>query len=775
MKAPAFAKQRPLVACAVCYGAGVFAGGMWWGFAWLIPGAGLVFALAAVALVYRKAAAVAAAFFFLGVLLAGLAANPALPKAGKYQIQGRVTGEAVRRESDGRITVKLTDVTAENEQGARHIKAAHWTYYPGKDAILPMDGQTVSFSGNLYHPSPQRNPFGSDFKAFLLQKGITVGISGARELSFSPQEQILPESPWMRARLYLSKQFDRFLGDDSGLAKALIIGMREDISEETRISFRDAGVAHVLAVSGLHVSLLVGILCAALRKLRLSPRALFVLFLVLLLAYCRLLDFSASIVRASIITLIYLLGQALHRRVDPLTSLAAAFLAILLFWPLELFNLGFQLSFLAVAGIITLGDSLMALYARWEKRRHPHQYITNIVAAYITTLSASAFTLLPLACAFHAFSLAGLLISPIAIAGVGLLMVLYLAGLLISLISLPLAQFVAWPIVKLTQLYESMVAWTAELPCAVLRLPSPAWWQALMVMALLILLTRYVLLKPRWRMACAWVMVVLLAGIPLLPRHDPVRYMQLDAGTADSAVILDGEKTLVIDTGEHGRDLASFVLSTGRRIDLLLLTHLHADHMAGLEQLLKEEVPIGKILMASGALEAEVSASSLQWLDVARERGIAVGFLGAGDEISLNRVRGKVLWPYHGAAYPGLDANANSLVMLWDLDGVSLLSTGDVGAAYSHYLTASAQVLKVPHHGSRHDATEALIAMVNPEIAIITASGTQPDRYYQAASRILNAGACYAVTGETGAVTITCQDGLAEVTGHLKGGLIHGL
>jgi hypothetical protein len=68
-----------------------------------------------------------------------------------------------------------------------------------------------------------------------------------------------------------------------------------------------------------------------------------------------------------------------------------------------------------------------------------------------------------------------------------------------------------------------------------------------------------------------------------------------------------------------------------------------------------------------------------------------------------------------------------------------------------------------------------LIAMVNPEIAIITASSTQPDRYHQAAGRLLNIGACYAVTGETGAVTITCQDGLAEVTGHLKGGLIHGL
>ena len=141
----------------------------------------------------------------------------------------------------------------------------------------------------------------------------------------------------------------------------------------------------------------------------------------------------------------------------------------------------------------------------------------------------------------------------------------------------------------------------------------------------------------------------------------------------------------------------------------------------------------------------------------------ALGAVAAAPELKLR------------AAYPGLPANANSMVTLWDLDGVSLLNTGDIGAEYSQYLGLSAQVMKLPHHGSRHDATQALITRVSPEVALITASGTQPERYQAAGQRLLEAGAAYLITGETGAVTLTIQDGQAHVTGHLEGGTIHGL
>ncbi|MDD4081135.1 MAG: ComEC/Rec2 family competence protein [Eubacteriales bacterium] len=779
MTSRAFHIQRPLATCAVFYGAGVLAGGVWLGFSWLLPAIGLICGLAA-AILLRKSAGLrilstAAAFFFLGVWLSGLAVNPALPPEGKYLVTGRVAGEAVLRETDGRVTARLDDVAVSDETGSYQAMSAYWTYYPGEDAIMPKDGQTAYFEGTLYHPSPQQNPYGFDFKAFLLQKGITVGISGARELAFGPAIQAEHQSPWLRARVYLAERFDSFLGGHAGLAKALIIGDRDGLSEETTTNFRDAGAAHVLAVSGLHVSLMASMAYFVLRRFSLSHRALFVVFAVLLLAYCRLLDFTPSIVRASILTLVYLLGRAMRRRVDPLTSLAAAFLLILLARPLDLFNLGFQLSFLAVLGLVTLGDSLMALYRRWAKRRRLPAFAEKLASAYAATFSASAFTALPVVASFHSFSLVGLIISPLAIAGVGVLMGVYLAGLLLSIIYLPLAQALAWPVIQFTLLYEGLMAWAAGLPLATARAASPAWWQMLIVMGLLALGTRYVMMKARGRAIAALGLVALLILLPLVPQPDPVRYIQLSAGTADSAVILDGEHTVVIDTGEHGGDLANLILSTGRRIDSLIITHLHADHAGGLEQLLKQGVLIGEILLASGAMEAEVADASLNWALTARDSGIPVRTLGAGDEILLGRVKGQVLWPYHGAAYPGLPANANSLVTLWDLDGVSLLSTGDISASYSHYLDIGAQILKVPHHGSRIDATEALIRRVNPEIAFITASGTQPDRYQAAARRLLDSESTYCITGETGAVTITCENGQAHLTGHLQGGTIHGL
>ncbi len=773
----AFACQRPLVSCAAAYGAGVLGGGVWRGFHWPFPLAGLACGLLAALLSAKKPgqriASLAFCCFFLGVLLAGQAANPVLPPEGKYQVSGRVSGEAQRRETDGRITARLNDVTVWDDRNSFHVSSAYWTYYPGQGTFLPQDGQRARFAGSLYHPSPQMNPYGFDFRAFLQQRGIGAGITGARDLRFDPPGQREPESPWIRVRRGLAERFDLLLGENAGLAKALIVGLRDDLTEETVLSFRKAGVAHVLAVSGLHVSLMAGMLYAALRKLHLSPWALLGIFAALLLAYCRLLDYAPSIVRASILTLLYLLGRALKRRVDPLTSLAAAFMLILLTRPLDLFSLGFQLSFLAVLGMITLGDSLSWLYRRWAGQK-AGDIIGKLAAAYISVLSASALTALPIISAFHDFSLAGLVISPLAIAGAGLLMVLYVAALVMSALCLPLVQFFAWPAAQLTRLYEASVAWIARLPAAA-RLSSPAWWQTLLVFGLLALGTRYVVLKARPRLVAAFVMGSLLVVLPLVPAPDPVRYIQLSAGNADSAVITDGKKTLVIDTGSHGGDLAKFLLASGRRADILLITHLHTDHAGGLEQLLEQELPIGEILLPSGAMEAREIDASAKWLEMARARGIPVKTVGSGDEIALGRAVGRVIWPHHGAAYPGLAANTNSLVTLWDLDGVSLLSTGDIGADYSHYISLSAQVMKLPHHGAKRDATQELIRRVSPQIALITASGTQPERYQAARERLADTGAAYLITGETGAVTIICQDGQAQLTSYLKGGTIHGL
>ncbi len=774
MKDRSFHRQRPLPILAAGYALGVITGTQWKDFSPLLPIAGMIAALAALILLRGHGSmrflSVAFAFMFLGILLAGNAAHPSLPEEGVYQVTARVSGESERRESDGRVTALLKDVTLAGEDGVGHrIGSAHWTYYPSEESPLPLDGQKASFTGSLYHPQGQVNPYGFDFRMFLLQRGVAAGISGARDLSFSPAESSAPQSPWLRMRQGIAARLDSLFQDGSGLAKALLLGVREGLSEKTVADFRDAGIAHVLAVSGLHVSLLMAVVFLFLRLLRLPPAAVFGLIAAFLAIYCRLLDFAPSVVRASVLTLLILLGRVLRRRADPLTGLSFAFLLILLFRPLDLFNVGFQLSFLAVLGIITLGDRLNFQAGRSGRFERLPRPVKGIIQSYFVTVSASAMTALPLLNTFHRLSPIGLIISPPAVSMIGLLMAGYIFPLLVSLVSMPAAQFLSWPTLMLSRAYGSGIGSAAGLPGAVLTLPSLPVFPAMVLFALMMLLTRYVRLK-RTARTLGIIGATLILSLSFLPKkQDAVRYVQLSAGNADSAVIFDGPATWAIDTGEHGGDLASLLLSQGRTLDRLFLTHLHGDHAGGLRQLLDNRVVIREVLLPYGAEMAELTDSSLLLLREAQAAGIRVTALAAGDTLSSERVSAEVFWPVRGALYPGLEPNKGSLVMRLDLDGVSLLSSGDIGSDYAKYAMRPAQVLKVPHHGSNADNKIGMLGTVSPQLALISAAGKQPDRYKAALERLDGIGAAILVTGERGAVTLRVTDGKLEMTAFLKG------
>ncbi len=775
MKPRAFPAQRPLVVLAICYALGVLAGRAWEGFQFPLPLAGLFCALMA-ALLFRQHASLRMAaagfiFLFLGLLLSGIAAHPALPGEGSYLVNARVSGESEWREEDGRVKALLRDVRLVDGDGnTTWLSGAYWTYYPEKGSPLPLDGQEARFSGSLYHPDGQVNPYGFDFRLYLLQRGVTAGISGSRELLFTPETTREPQSPWLRLRNDLSDRLDALFGEDSGLPKALLLGERSDLKEETTSDFRDAGIAHVLAVSGLHVGLLMAGAFFILRFFHLSPGMLLIIIAALLLFYCRLLDFAPSVVRAVILTLLFLLGKVFRRRVDPLTSLACAFLLILFFRPLDLFSLGFQLSFLAVLGIITVGDRLNALSEGSGRFQRLPAWVKGVVKAYFVTFSASVMTAIPLINTFHAFSLVGLLVGPPAILLIGFLMTGYIVPLLLSFISLPVSGFLAQPALALSRIYQAGAAYAAGLPGAFLRLPRVPLLTALLFFSLLLLMTRYVRMKRITRLLCAGGAACLITALSLVPQHDSVRYVQLSAGSADSAVLMDGEETWVIDTGEHGGDLSNMLLSEGRAIDKLILTHLHSDHAGGLRQLMDNRVTIREILLPWGAADADITDDSLDLLGEAQAAGIPVGSLGAGDAFSSSRVNAKVLWPERGDFYPGQDPNRGSLVLLLDLDGVSLLTCGDISADYAAYAAQPAQVLKAPHHGAKANMAASLLNRVSPQLSLITASDARPDRYQAALERLDARGAASLVTGERGALTLSVLGGQLQVRSYLQKG-----
>lgn len=765
MNPRAFHRQRPLVCMALFFGVGVCIGAYWGELPLWLPlvGVSLAAFVLAVSIAYHQQTLIYAVCFlalFIGIYRAHWAANPVLPSEGKVQVSARVSGLSERREADGRVKAVLKQVIVQDNAGqTHHLPAAYWTYYPERDAPLPVDGQRVTMESQLYHPMGQQNPYGFDFRTYLLQRGIPVGLSGARQLTLSPATQVEPQDFWLRTRLSLAALLDEAMGKDSALMKALILGSRDDLPEETVSDFRDAGIAHVLAVSGLHVGILAAALLYVLSRLRMPPKARFAVVAVVLLCYCRLLDFSAPVVRAALMSCLLMAGQVSHERVDPLTSLSVAFVAILVVRPLDMLNAGFQLSFLAVLGIFTMGDRLQSWYAK-GKRRGPSKW-DGVVLAVVTTVSASLFTAPVVMRVFHRFPLVGFVFSPIACLVVAWLMWGGLLLLPVAAIWMPAAQVLARPLVWVSERFTSVTAFFAGLPFGNLRSAAPGVLLILALLIVLLLSTRYLRVRGWRRFAAGGAALLVGVGIGFAGKNDAVRYIQFSVGSADAAVIEDGATTYVIDTAEHGGDLANYLQSVGRDVDILFISHLHNDHIGGLQQLLEADINIGQIVLPVHGRDVQFSDNSAQILSLAEERGVPIVYAGAGDMFTSNRVKAEVLWPVRDALYPGMDANHSSMALLLDLDGVRLLTAGDLTAEYELHSAMPAQVLKVAHHGSNTGTTVDYIKSVSPQLALLSLSDTHQQRASVVMGRLSDEGIPILSTDAGKAVMLTMHpDGI---------------
>ena len=249
----------------------------------------------------------------------------------------------------------------------------------------------------------------------------------------------------------------------------------------------------------------------------------------------------------------------------------------------------------------------------------------------------------------------------------------------------------------------------------------------------------------------------LALAILLFPHTNTVRYIQLSVGSADAAIIEDGRKTYVIDTGKHGGDLASYCLSTGRKIDHLFITHLHEDHVGGLLQLIEQKVPIGEILLPEGAMKAEKIERGIAILTQAEKQGIPLRYLTRGDVIHGNKVSAAVLWPYQDQVRSGCDANDTSLCLRWDLDGVSVLTLGDMTSTYEQYAAIPSDVLKVAHHGSAHSSKDTFLLEVKPQLALISNSLMDEQRAVKVQRRLDQMGCDVYTTQYHGALMIQAE------------------
>lgn len=612
-------------------------------------------------------------------------------------------------------------------------------------------GDVVEITGQLSLPADPANPGDFDRRQFLRTQGIYVVIHSDHPDGVSVLRRELTAWDWLLVfRGYLRSRAEQLIAawlqpDTAPVAQAMLLGSRVQIDDETRRAFRESGMLHVLAISGMNVGLLWSWLWLVSRGLGRSAETSIWIVLIGLPVYAMVTDANPPIVRATVVAVIIAVGKRFGRSQSAGNSLAIAGLCVLAWNPSDLFNTGAQLSFLAVFAILHTTNWLMLVqkeivesdqeaplqrsYVALAARR----VLRSTIEATVIGVAVWLLTSPLIAREFH-------LVSPIGSAMTVLLAVplalMFWVGYTFLLLGLVWSSLFGW----LGILFDTMLRWFlwtvhagASLELGHVYVPAPPVWWTIGFYALT-LLPIVLISRKAWgaavsvRLGLLWIVLGLGWELHRPPQRGMTcTFISVGHGLAVLIECPNG-RTVLYDAGgmvggnSIARTISQALWTTGRsRLDAIVISHADGDHCNALPELNRIVAPGGLFVHRSFLDWTQLPVADA--IERSAKAGVKLRLLSEGQSLAVDpELTLLVLHP--PADFHSPRDNPNSLVLSLEYAGRRIILTGDLELDGLEQLLKTppvdADILLSPHHGSLKANPADLARWATPEYLVIS-------------------------------------------------------
>ena len=516
----------------------------------------------------------------------------------------------------------------------------------------------------------------------------------------------------------------------AALLNGMLIGYREDLGEEVEKAFRDAGLLHIMAVSGANVAFIVLPLLFVFKRFGLNKIASCSLIIAFIAVFACVTGFEPSVVRAVIMADNVLVGRMLRRETDIYTSISFAALLMLLYNPFILFNTGFQLSYAATISLClfyanikkALAGVRLPVITRLAETARLSETTKLPVAARLTetikdTLAgtlAAQLGVLPLSASyFNSISLISLFSNLVVVPLTGIITIIGLFMAFAGSVWLIPARIMGHVNYSLLSIILYTVKYSSRVPFAAVNTPRPsAFFIISYYFCLFLFIWFFPNLSVRKKYVARAASIIFSAFIAVsalkafMPK--PLKVVFIDVGNGDSIYIeTPNNRRMLVDGGNGGKVIPCLLYHGTFKLDIVFATHDHADHIGGLPEVL-EQIDVANLILPGHTHQPDFEILT----DIAEKKGIKVHYLNAGDTIvGRGDLRIEAVHPGTDASFEG---NNGSLVLRLLYGEAEILFTGDIeseaeGTILTENWDINADIMKIPHHGSRTSSTDEFL------------------------------------------------------------------